>query len=345
MAAKWVVQSVVEELLGSDEPTVRLRTRLEVLGEPAESKRIKALGEEVRRSERVRMLLSERRNGVPGCHPYAKWYGAHWVLATLADLRYPEGDRSIVPLREQVYAWLFSKGHMEYSAKHETYSGPYASVRGLVRAHASMEGNAVYYLHALGLADDRTEALADRLVEWQWPDGGWNCDKTPKAHTSSFTESLLPLRGLALHSRERGGPYRESVRRAAEYFLERRLFRRKTDGRVISQNFTRLHYPCYWHYDFLFGLKVMKEAGYINDERCAEALSLLESKKLRDGGFPAEKSYYRVAKSSMSGRSLVGWGGVSLRKMNEFVTVDALSVLAASRRSSLSGGNTRKRPK
>ena len=53
----------------------------------------------------------------------------------------------------------------------------------------------------------------------------------------------------------------------------------------------RLHYPCYWHYDLLAGLKVMAEAGFIGDPRCREALDLLESKRLPGGGFPAEARY------------------------------------------------------
>jgi len=205
-------------------------------------------------------------------------------------------------------------------------------VKGLVRAHASMEGNAIYYLHALGLADDKTTALEDRILAWQWPDGGWNCDKSAAAHTSSFTESLIPLRGLAQHSSVTGeSTYHEAIRRAAEFFLERRLFKRKTNGRIISESFTRLHFPWYWHYDFLFGLKVMKEAGFIEDKRCSDAIALLMSKILNDGGFPAEDAYYKKTnrKTTTSNRSLIGWGGVSRSKMNEFVTCEALSALSS----------------
>jgi hypothetical protein len=323
------MENVVKKLLESNEPSIRLRTRTEVLGESIGSRVAREIQEEVKRSERVRALLSERKNRVMRWHPYAKWYGAHWVLSVLADLGYPSGDNSLIPLREQVYEWLFSKGHLEYTRRHEVFAGPVIKIRGFFRAHASMEGNCVYYLHALGLADERTKILVDRLVEWQWPDGGWNCDKKPGAHTSSFTESLLPLRGLANCSTSAGGSYRDVVERAAEYFLQRRLFRHKRNGRVIRASFVQLHYPCYWHYDILFGLKVMKEAGFGDDERCAEAVSLLKSKKLDDGGFPAEAAYYRTSCRPTTGRSIVGWGGVSKRKMNEFVTCDAMSVLSS----------------
>ena len=320
------MEGAVERLAESQEPSIRFRAQTEILRVPAESAPNRALGAQIKDSARVRMLLSERSNGVIPYHPYAKWFGAHWVLSTLADLRYPPGDRSLAPLREQVYEWLFSKAHMEYSKRHEVYAGPYKTVRGLARAHASMEGNAVYYLHALGLADGRTAELADRLAEWQWPDGGWNCDKRSGAHASSFTETLLPLRGLAHHAAAEG-QNRDCVSRAAEYFLERRLFRRKRDGGIISGRFLLLHYPCYWHYDILFGLKVMGEAGRLGDERCSEAVSLLSSKRLEDGGFPAEESYYQTGRHAASRRSLVGWGGVHRDRMNEFVTCDAMSVL------------------
>ena len=320
---------MVRKLLESEEPSIRLRAHTEVLHESAESAVNRRLRTQVKESARVKRILSERRNGIIPFHPYAKWFGAHWALAALADLRYPPGDRSLVPLREQVYGWLFSGAHTEHLRRHELYAGPYTTVRGLVRAHASMEGNAVYYLQALGLADDRTTELVERLTGWQWPDGGWNCDKTPSAHASSFTESLLPLRGLAYHAAATGRN-RDSVSRAAGYFLERSLFRRKRDRRIISGRFTLLHYPCYWHYDILFGLKVMKEAGFLRDERCSEAVSLLSSKKLPGGGFPAEEAYYQTGRSA-SRRSLVSWGGVRRSRMNEFVTCDALSVLRGRR--------------
>ncbi len=57
----------------------------------------------------------------------------------------------------------------------------------------------------------------------------------------------------------------------------------------------------------------MAEAGFMNDERCNDALDILESKRLDDGGFPAEKKYYQKiekTKTGMrkSGSSLVEWG-------------------------------------
>ena len=183
------------------------------------------------------------------------------------------------------------------------------------------------------MADARTEELAERLMKWQWADGGWNCDKNPKAINSSFMESLIPLRGLALYGKLTGDKEsKNAAGRAAEIFLKRKLFKRQRDGKIISDDFVKLHYPCYWHYDILFGLTVMAKAGFIGDERCYDALGLLESKRLPDGGFPAEKKYYQFTERIKTGRSLVDWGGTSEKHMNEFVTADALYVLKKSGR-------------
>jgi hypothetical protein len=43
---------------------------------------------------------------------------------------------------------------------------------------------------------------------------------------------------------------------------------RKFQKEISSSPRVKLHYPCYWRYDILFGLKVMAEAGFIRDGRC-----------------------------------------------------------------------------
>ena len=318
------MDSVIGKLLNSNEPSVRYKVMVNVLGHNPESAACRHLRQEIKLSPRVQKLLSEPDGASdmpPG--PYRKWTGAHWVLADLADAGYPTGDETLILLREQVYNWLFGEKHQKRIR----------TINGRVRRCASQEGNALYYLLALGLADERTDELAARLAQWQWPDGGWNCDRNPEARHSSFMESLIPLRGLALHARVTGNPRsRAAAGRAAAIFLKRHLFRRQADGTVIDKDFITLHYPCYWHYDILFALKVMAEAGFIHDERCREALDLLEAKRLPDGGFPAEKAYYRVTEKPVSNRFLVSWGGTSKKRTSEFVTADALYVLKAAGR-------------
>jgi hypothetical protein len=134
--------------------------------------------------------------------------------------------------------------------------------------------------------------------------------------------------GLSAHADATGDPMaRVAARRAAEIFLERRLFKCRADGRVIHAEFTRLHYPLYWHYDILGGLKGMAAVGLLRDPRSFDALDLLEEKQLPGGGWPAEGRYYRSSDVISLGNDFVDWGGTSSRHMNPWVTVDALSVL------------------
>src|SRR5712692_11948695 len=102
--------AVINALLKSSEPSIRWKTRVQVLGEDPESKAIRALREEIRESPRVRALLSRGGQlGRPGTtrRVYYKWQGLHWVLASLADLGYPRGDESLHPLRDRVLdVWL-----------------------------------------------------------------------------------------------------------------------------------------------------------------------------------------------------------------------------------------------
>jgi hypothetical protein len=331
----------IPALLRSSEPSIRWKTRVNVVGEDPDARSIRALREEIRRSARVRALLSRRDQlGRPGTarQVYYKWQGLHWVLASLADLGYPEGDASLHPLRDRVVGFWLGPGYFrEYTARTEAeaYRGRGVPLmRGRYRRCASQQGNALYSVVTLGIADDRAHSLAERLLHWQWPDGGWNCDRHPEADTSSFMETLLPMVGLAVYARRCRRPAAaKAARVAADVFLRRKLFKRVSDGRVIASDFVALHYPRYWHYDYLAGLVAMMKIGKISDPRCAEALDLLEERRLPDGGWPAEKRYYKVSpKAMLSNADYVDWGGTSRKRMNEWVTVDALAVLRAAGR-------------
>jgi hypothetical protein len=112
-----VHESIVEDLLASAEPAIRWKVRAHVLCEPAGSPAMTALREEVRGSAVVRRLLAPfdaRARGRAPRRPrpavYAKWQGAHWVLAALADLGYPPGDEALHPLREQVPRHVAGRG-------------------------------------------------------------------------------------------------------------------------------------------------------------------------------------------------------------------------------------------
>jgi len=69
-------------------------------------------------------------------------------------------------------------------------------MQGRYRRCASQQGNALYFLTKLGLIDQfAADRLVERLLHWQWPDGGWNCDKNPQADSSSIMQTLLSMCG------------------------------------------------------------------------------------------------------------------------------------------------------
>lgn len=201
-------------------------------------------------------------------------------------------------------------------------------MEGRYRRCASQQGYALWYLQKLGLADKRIPQLVERLLHWQWPDGGWNCDKNPHADNSTLIHTAITLRGLALYAKNTNDKSaKQSADRAAEVLLERKIFKGRTFGRIIHKEFTYFHFPLYWHYDVLGALKILAEAGYIRDKRCSEALDFVESKQLSTGGWAAEKKYYKTSKSAVLNGDYVDWGPTHKNKMNEWISVDALYVL------------------
>jgi hypothetical protein len=333
------ISKIINNLLNSSEPSIRFKTLVNVVGEDPSSSKMKKIQEEIRNSPRVKTLLSSRNSKgeiISKRNVYDKWQGAHWVMASLAYIGYPPEDESLTPVKEQVLNfWLDEFYYKEFEVAKQTDCYKHEGVplmQGRYRRCASQQGNALYFLLKLGLDDERIDDLVERLLHWQWNDGGWNCDKNPDAKNSSFMESLLPLRGLALyHELKKDKKVKKAVAKASEIFLKRQLFLGQRSGEIIHPEFILLHYPLYWHYDILGSLKVMAEAGFINDNRCSKALDLLESKSL-DEGWPAEKSYYRVSEEIRLGTDYVDWGGTSRKKSNEWITVDALYVLKKSGR-------------
>src|SRR3954447_3988195 len=141
--------------------------------------------------------------------------------------------------------------------------------------------------------------IVDRLLGEQLPDGGWNCEAANGSTRSSFNTTICVLEALLAHERAgRGSPAVTTARlRGQEYLLERRLFRRRSTGEVIERDrkgdaaWTRFAFPTWWHYDVLRGLESLRGAGVAPDERVAEAIELVASKRDGDGRWPLETRY------------------------------------------------------
>lgn len=315
---------VVKKLLSSSNPTIRYKTYKLLLDEPENSPEMLMLRQSIKKSVMAERLLSHRRSDgtIIDAHPYQKWQGPHWTLYSLAEIDYPSGDRSLLPMRDQIYNWLLEEKHLKYP---QSLLIPGQEDR--FRRCASQEGNAIWYSIKLGIDDERTKLLVRRIKKWQWPDGGWNCDKRPQARKSSVIESLIPLRALNLAGKTYNDRETlEYAEKTAEYFLKRKLYRRLQDGKMILPLFDKIHYPIFF-YDILFILLVMAEIGKIRDSRCIEAQDLLQLKQLPDGGFPLECKNCKTSNNIITRGSFAEWGESGKKKTNPFVTIYALYVL------------------
>jgi len=141
--------------------------------------------------------------------------------------------------------------------------------------------------------DQDVSDVVARLVDEQLDDGGWNCEAENGSVRSSFHTTIRVLEGLLAHERATGGST-ESIaarRRAEEYLLERRLFRRKSTGDVVDPAYLQFSFPTRWHYDVLRALEYFRAVGDPPDRRVDEAMELLRSKQQRDGTWLLENTH------------------------------------------------------
>ncbi len=317
--------TLLDALCAHESPVVAWRARRLLAGESEGAPGMRRLREAIGASAMARQLL----RGLKGerFNPYRKWQGPHWTLYSLAEIGYPPGDERLLAMRGRVLDWMFAPAFLKPPSTLVLPGQPERT-----RRCASMEGNTIRAQLLLGIVDEeRVPSLVERLIGMQWPDGGWNCDKRPGARTSSVQETLLPLRGLACWARARAdGRAGRAARRAAEFLLQRRLLWRRRDGAVIQPAWggpvDKIHYPIRF-YDVLGALVVMAEMGLVRDPRCADALDLLERKRLPDGMFPVEWTNVKRADRIESRGTFADWGPLSKRKGHPLVTVDALWVL------------------
>jgi hypothetical protein len=210
-------------------------------------------------------------------------------------------------------------------------------------------GNMARTLLEFGYEEDRrVREMLEWLVRTQLPDGGWNCESGPwrkEVHHSSFMSTIEPLWAFSSLEPSRwpkGG--KEAVERGCEFLLTHRLYKSDKDGRVINDEWTKLHFPLFYFYDILHGLRVLADLGHGHDDRTKDALGLLQSKCLPDGTWPMEATFLEKIKRNLTKdpatgewRSISGQGIALIPQIysslgpmgisNPWVTLNALRVL------------------
>jgi hypothetical protein len=255
-----------------------------------------------------------------GVHPYSKWRGAHWRLASLVEIAPDDARAAARRAAEDVLGWLANPRRPRR----------FPTIDGRVRRCASQEGLALYACCRIGMADEsRLRTIADSLVATQWPDGGWNCDRRPEATHSSFNETWAPTMGLAAYARDTGDAQaRAAAQRAAEFLLLHRVFQSHRTGEPAHPAVTKLRFPPYWHYDVLVGLVTLARSVGLGDARASDALDVVESRRRDDGTWRTDGRWWKAPGSKGSNVEAVDWGETA----HERLTARAFEVLGAANR-------------
>ena len=141
--------------------------------------------------------------------------------------------------------------------------------------------------------------IVGRLLTEQMDDDGWNCEQERGSTRGSFDTTINVLEGLLDFERFTGDDAEVAAarHRGQEYLLKRGLFRRLSTGEIIAPNkgegdWLQFSFPYGWRYDVLRGLDYLREAGVAPDERVAEAISVVESKRNADGRWSLDHAHH-----------------------------------------------------
>jgi hypothetical protein len=280
-------KSVIEWLLDAD-PSIRWQVMQDLIDAPGED----VVAERARVATEglgARVLALQASDG--------KWGGAAWnrgwnstmhALVLLRDLGLdPASDeaRRAVGLARDRVTW-------QGCGPPEADNNPFfaGEVEPCINGQVALVG--AYFGQDVG-------GITNRLLAEQLPDGGWNCEAANGSVRSSFHTTICVLEALLAHERVGGSSpeVTEARVRGQEYLLERRLLRRRSTGEVIEDrklrgsDWTRFAFPTWWHYDVLRALEYLRHAGVTPDNRVAEAIELVESKRDSNGRWPLEIRY------------------------------------------------------
>ena len=268
--------AVTAWLLDGD-PAVRWQTMRDLLGEPADvvdAERVRVATE----GWGARLLDLQGEDGqwdggtyFPGDSAAAEedgqpWTATAWTLQLLRLFGLPPD----APRAQRAVALVAENSRWEHDGQRFFDGEVEPCINGMALAVGAYFGQDV-------------QTLADRLLSEQLADGGWNCQAEQGSTRSSFHTTIAVLEGLLEVERRSGGQTTEARRRGEEYLLERRLLRRASTGELVDPDFSRAVFPPYWHYDVLRALDHLRAAGRTPDDRCHEAVAVVESAQTADG--------------------------------------------------------------
>ena len=284
--AQEQTRSVIEWLLDAD-PAIRWQVMHDLTDAPAEE----VAAERARVATEgwgARLLALQAPDGSWGGGAWNRgWDSTMHVLTLLREMGLDpasgEARRAVELARERVVwqGWGLDGG-----------DNPFFDGEGEPCINGQVAASGAYF-------GQDVQSLIDRLLTEQLADGGWNCEAENGSKRASFNTTICVLEALLEYELTNGGStaVSEARLRGQEYLLERHLMRRRSTGEVIERDrkggaeWSHFAFPAWWHYDVLRGLDYLRHANVAPDERVAEAIALVESKRGGDGRWLLDTQY------------------------------------------------------
>ena len=212
-----------------------------------------------------------------------KWVSSHYTLLDLRGL-----EIQPVPQIQETLALILRTCKSADGSVNESHSVKSGDV--------CVNGMFLNYASFFGVETEALKSIVDYLLDNRLSDGGWNCDwKIKGAEHSSMHTTLCVLEGL-WEFEKNAYPYRqENIKDArqtgADFLLRHRLLRSEKTHEIIDPRWTMLSYPGRWRYDLLRALVYFADAGIPYDPRMEEALTILQSKRRKDGTWPLQQKH------------------------------------------------------
>ena len=314
-------------LLEREDPPIRFHTLHDVLGRPLDDKDVREARSKIRDYSPVRKILRVRnRDGYwpPGetCY-HPKWTSTVWPLMLLGEMGL-DPDEGVKAASER------------FLDQHQLQNGAFSCPSRLEKVRKKWEepcltGNMVRTLLVFGYGED---PRIKKAIEWmpkdQLEDGGWNCNyPEKKVKHSSFMSTIEPLWAYSEIPRNKWTrKMKRSVDQGAEFLLMHRIYKSDHHHWKHSLPFTTaLHFPMYYYYDALHGLRVLAKLGYGDDERVQDAVHLILSKRTPQGKWLLEGDWSREPEAQQNKRKALV-DVEELWKPSKWITLNCYRALA-----------------
>jgi len=315
-------------LLGTENPSVRYFTLIDVLGKNENDSEVKEVKTTIMKTGVVPQILAKQRNEGhwenPASFYTSKYRGTVWQLLILAELGADEKDEGVRKACEFIFDNSQDRESGSFSPWHavKTGGGRHAGVV------PCLTGNMVWSLIRFGyLGDQRIQRGIEWIVKYQrFDDGkretvrGWPYDKAVMCFGkhSCHMGVVKALKALAgIPADRRSEDVRKTIKAGAEYMLQHHVHKKSHDlDKVSKPGWLHFGFPLMYQTDVLEILAILTKLGY-RDKRMQEAIDLVVSKQDDQGRWKLESTFNGKFQVNIEQKD----------KPSKWITLNALRVL------------------